>query len=242
MVSKTMGVLFFLKQPKNPKQTDHLIFLRITVEGKRAELSVKRACEPSRWDARAGRAMGNKEVIKSLNAYLDTVQRKVYEAYNILLDRGAVITAERIKNVVTGVAERPRMILEIFSDHNEQLKSLVGHGYAPLTLKRYQTALAHAREFIQWKYTMADMEITRLDYGFIADYAFYLRSVRKCAHNSTMKYLANFKKIVLLCVKRSWLSKDHFYGFKLAVKEVVREVLAFIEKGKIPHKSQRMVG
>jgi len=40
-----------------------------------------------------------------------------------------------------------------------------------------------------------------------------------------MKYLANFKKIVLIGVKKGWLQKDPFYGFKLATKEVVREIL-----------------
>jgi site-specific recombinase XerD len=233
MVSKTMGVLFFLKKPQQYQQGVQPIYLRITVDGKRAELSVKRECEPSKWNGRAGRALGNKEATKSLNAYLDTLQHKVYEAYKALLDQGVNITAGRIKNKLMGIEERPRMILEVFSDHNEQLKSLVGHGYAPLTLKRYKTALEHAREFILWKYKTADMEITRLDYGFITDYEFYLRSVRKCAHNSTMKYLANFKKIVLLCVKRGWLPKDPFYGFKLAVKEVVREVLSAEELDRI---------
>jgi site-specific recombinase XerD len=35
-----------------------------------------------------------------------------------------------------------------------------------------------------------------------------------------MKYLANFKKIVLICVKNGWLQKDPFTGFKLAKKEI----------------------
>jgi len=68
-------------------------------------------------------------------------------------------------------------------------------------------------------------EISKLNYEFLSDYEFYLRSVRKCGHNSTMKYLANFKKVVLQCVKKGWLQKVPFYGFKLATKEVVREIL-----------------
>jgi integrase len=40
-----------------------------------------------------------------------------------------------------------------------------------------------------------------------------------------VKYLANFKKIVLQCVQKGWLSKNPFKGFKLAPKEVVREIL-----------------
>ncbi len=40
-----------------------------------------------------------------------------------------------------------------------------------------------------------------------------------------MKYLANFKKIVILCRKKGWLHGDPFFGFKMTKKEVIREVL-----------------
>jgi hypothetical protein len=71
---------------------------------------------------------------------------------------------------------------------------------------------------------MADIEIQKLDFEFISDYYFYLRSNRKCGHNTTVKYLKNFKKIVLQCVKKGWLNKDPFYGFNLATKEVERDL------------------
>jgi hypothetical protein len=117
------------------------------------------------------------------------------------------------------------MLLEIFAEHNNQIKALVSHNYAPLTYQRYTTAMEHTSAFIKWKYRLVDLGIARLNYEFMADFDFYLRSVRKCAHNSTMKYLTNLKKIVLLCVKKGWLAKDPFLGFSLATKEVVREVL-----------------
>ncbi len=35
-----------------------------------------------------------------------------------------------------------------------------------------------------------------------------------------MKYLANFKKVFLLCIKNAGLQKEPFIGFKLTKKEV----------------------
>ena len=52
--------------------------------------------------ARSGRAIDTREEVKSLNTYLDTLQQKVYEAYRSLLDHGEMVTAERIKGVLTG--------------------------------------------------------------------------------------------------------------------------------------------
>jgi site-specific recombinase XerD len=40
-----------------------------------------------------------------------------------------------------------------------------------------------------------------------------------------MKYLANFKKVVLLCVKKGWLLRDPFYAFKMTKREVDRQAL-----------------
>jgi len=95
---------------------------------------------------------GTKESVKSLNAHLDLLQHKVYDSYKMLLQEDGVITAERIKNRLTGVSDQSRMILQIFQNHNDQMKALVGAQFARLTYTRYTTALEHTREFIQWKY------------------------------------------------------------------------------------------
>ena len=44
-----------------------------------------------------------------------------------------------------------------------------------------------------------------------------------------MKYLANFKKIILICLKQGWISKDPFLAFKITKHEVERPVLTEAE-------------
>ncbi len=51
-----------------------------------------------------------------------------------------------------------------------------------------------------------------------------------------MKYLANFKKVVLLAIKNGWVQKDPFIGFKLTKKEVNRPCLNEHELQKIASK------
>jgi hypothetical protein len=111
-----------------------------------------------------------------------------------------------------------KMILEIFADHNQQMEALVGKDFAGGTLERYQTSYNHTKAFMQWQYQVEDLSIRKLDHFFIEQYAFWLKTVRKCNHNTTMKYLANFKKIVLICVKNKWLPADPFGSFKLTKK------------------------
>jgi site-specific recombinase XerD len=234
MVSKTFGVIFYLKKPKNYVKGAKHIYLRITIDGARTEISSKRVCEePQKWNSHAGRMVGTKESVRALNSFLDSLQQKVFEAYQSLLHVDEIISPEKIKNKVLGITEKGRMLLEVFQQHNEQMNALVGQEYSILTARRYATTLQHTREFINWKFRLNDIEINKLNYEFISDYEFYLKSVRKCGHNSAIKYLSNFKKIVLQCVKKGWLPKDPFYGFNMATKEVIRDILTSEELERI---------
>ena len=229
MLIKKFSLLFFLRKPRNYVRGKQPVYLRLTMEGVRVELSLQRECEPERWNTHAGRANGTKEEIKVLNAYLDSLQAQVYETYRNLIDQNEPITVDRIKNLLTGTTKQGRMILEVFQHHNDQLAQLVGREFSLGTLERYKTSLEHTRNFLKGKYQVADLDIKKLNYEFISEYAFWLKSVRNCSHNTTMKYLANFKKVVLICVKNGWLLKDPFTGFKLAKKEVERTFLTETE-------------
>ncbi len=80
------SMLLYMKKQKNYKSGSVSIYLRITVDGKRAELSTGRECDPKKWSSKSGRAIGTKEDIKSFNAFLDNLQSKVYEAPRYLFE------------------------------------------------------------------------------------------------------------------------------------------------------------
>ena len=225
MLTKTFSLLFYLKKGRNYTEGKLSIYLRVTVDGQRFELATKRHCDPEKWNASTGRQNGTREEARSLNAYLETLQAKVFEVRRQMIESNAEITAEAVKNKLTGVSDKPILILEVFQLHNDQVEKLVGIDYALGTLKRYETSLAHTREFIRWKYKIEDLDIKKLDYDFVCEYEFWLKAIRKCAHNTSMKYLANFKKIVLTCVKKGWLTRDPFYAYKMSKREVDRQAL-----------------
>jgi hypothetical protein len=158
--------------------------------------------------------IGTKEDVKTLNAELDVLQGKVYEARTKLIQQNLSITAESLRNALTGTHERRRMLIEIFQHHNEQMKELVGKEFSIATLIRYNTTIGHTKSFIQWKFRQCDIDINRLNFEFISDFEFYLKTDRKCNQNSTMKYLSNFKKIVNKCIQLGWLQRDPFLDLR----------------------------
>jgi hypothetical protein len=219
------SLLFYLKKPKNYTDGTVPIYLRITVNGKRAETTTARSCDPLQWSSKTGRLKGTKESARTFNAYLDQLQAMVYAAHQSLTEQKTTITADRLKNKLTGKTENIRMILDVFREHNRQVSTLVGTDFAKGTLERYQTSLKHTADFIKWKYNVNDIDIRDIDHDFVISYDFYLRSVRKCGNNSAVKYLKNFKKIVRICIASGWLKSDPFINYKAKVKVVNRVFL-----------------
>jgi len=224
-MEKSFSLLFYLKKPKNYACGNMPIYMRITVDETPKEISTGRNCDPAKWNARAGTCNGTKEEIKSLNAFLDTLQTKVHEARRQLLEKNELITSQTIKSILKGTDTNARMVLQIFQQDNNEVEALVDIDFSAATLERYKTSLQHTETFIQWKYGISDIDIKRLNFEFISQYEFWLKTVRKCNHNTTMKYLSNFRKIVNRCIRNGWLDKDPFAGFKMTKKEVIPEFL-----------------
>jgi len=220
-----VSILFYAKKAKAAANGLVPIYARITINGKRIELSTNRFVEISKWSTEAGKIKGTSEEARSINNHLDLLKSQIRDAEMELIHKKIVVTTETIKSKLLGVDERARMLVPIFQDHNNKIKELVGKEYAPGTLERYTTSLKHTIEFMQWKYNISDIDITKIDHAFITDYEFWLRSVRNCANNTAVKYLKNFNKIIKLCLANDWLDKNPFANYKSKVKEVERVYL-----------------
>ena len=230
------SLLFYMKKPKNYVKGTAPIYLRITVHGKRSEITDGCSCEPSRWNSQTGRCNGSKEDVKSFNAYLDNLQTKVYQAHRKLTETDQVISAESIRNEFLRKKEKSRTLVDIFKDHNLKMEALLGAEFKKGTLDRYRTSLKHTVDFLQWKYNIHDIEISKIDHAFITECDFYLRSVHKCANNSAVKYLKNFGKIIRICLSNGWITIDPFLNYKNKVKKVDRIYLTTEEIPIMTHK------
>lgn len=221
-----VSILFYAKRAKASANGLVPIYTRITVNGKRIELSSNKFVAPSKWSTEVGKMKGTSEEARLINSHLDLLRMQIMEAQMELNYKKIPLTTETLKSKILGVEERQRMLIPIFQDHNNKMKELVGKEYAQGTLERYKTSLSHTIEFLHWKYNVSDIEITKIDHAFITDYEFFLRSVRNCANNTAVKYLKNFHKVIKICLDNDWISKNPFSNYKTKLKEVEREYLS----------------
>lgn len=105
-------------------------------------------------------------------------------------------------------------MLQEFKKHNDELKALIGNGYTAATMERFSITKNHLSAFTKLKHDVDDIEFGDLNLEFVKDFEFYLHSVRKCANNTTFKYVANFKKIVIRAIDKEIIIKDPFKSFR----------------------------
>lgn len=224
-MNHTFSLLFWINKAKMNKSGKAPIYARITINGRRAEVATGQSIEPERWNIAGSFAKGTKEDVRIINERLTELKNRIHRIHNNIEESGQYISADLIKNVLLGKTGTRKSLVEVFNYHNAQMKAQIGGDVAAATYKRYETTLKHLQEFMAHQYGRDDIYLTELKYPFITDLEFYLKTVRKCNHNSTLKYIRNFRKIVHLAIANEWLDKDPFMKFKVKLKEVKRDYL-----------------
>lgn len=224
-MNNSFSTLFYPKGNDVDKNGLAPLYMRITVDGKRSELSVKRKINPEKWNSQAGKMKGTTQEIRELNRFMDHTRAKVNMIYDRLMEEGLEVTPLLIKNAFLGKSKISKMTLDIFKNHNDKIAALVGKDFAPGTIERYCTAKKHVEAYIKKEYKVADIPIKKVDHAFIDGFEYYLKTERDCAHNTAVKYITNFKKIVRIAFANDWIQKDPFLHWKGRLKIVDREFL-----------------
>ena len=228
MERTTFGLLFYIRRDKTNKRGEAPVFMRLTINGERADASIKRFIEPHAWNSAKGKANEKSRGGKDLNLYLDAISANILRIQRDLeLDKKEV-SAQIILNRYLGKEQSDRhTLMEVFRAHNEKCRALSGISLAPATVIRYETTLRLTEEFLQKNYKKEDCYLDEVTNQFIEDFEFFLKTVRRCCHNTTTKYLQNFKKIIRIALAKGWMKKDPFAQVHFHFEPVERE---FLEK------------
>lgn len=220
-----LSVLFYVRKSKSENATHATIYLRITYDGKRVEISTMRKVPLAKWNAKANKMEGTSVAAKQINRHLDNLKNKIYLSHQRLIDDKVEVSAINIKNEYLGNNEVRKFILDMFEEHNTGMEKLIGKDYSFRTLQRYKTTKKHLAAFIYSSYKLNDFPVKDIDTKFVNAFVYYLKTTQNLTHNSALKYLAYFKKIVRVAFTNGWMEKDPFYNFKLKIQQIDREFL-----------------
>ena len=195
----TFSLLFYLKKNRLNKIGQAPIYYRITVNGKQAALSLHRSIKVEDWNSSLGLANGKTKEAKIINKTIKSIEGKVSEHFRSLRDNGVMITVDAIKNALLGIEEEKEektTLVNLFQEHNEDLQKRIGVDYSKSTVTKYKTTLKHIKGFLKSKYSKNDINVEDINNLFVTSYETYLKVNKQIGHNTAMKYVTIFKKII----------------------------------------------
>lgn len=224
--STTFSILIWINSSR-AKNNSAELYARITVNSKRANISLRKKIDINTWDKAKSRVKGNSQKARVINQYIEQTKSNIFQVYQDLKSERKLITAQLIKARFLGTDNVKQTIHGVIKYHNEYL----AHKLHKDTLRSYKTSQRYILEFIKEKYKTSDVYLENLNYQFIIGFENFLRnyvcekSLRTIGNNTTVKHIKRLKKMINMAIALEWLHKDPFIKFKIKLEKREREFL-----------------
>jgi len=228
--SSTFSILFWVygKRAVNNKAN---IYIRVTLNGKRVNISLKKKINISTWDEKLQRASGTDKDSRILNLYLNEVQSKVYRIYEDFKREEIPFTSQMVKAKFLGEDKTRHSFQNLVDYYNEKMQ----HKLHKSTMGQYKTSQRYMMEYILKEYKLTDIPLFNLEYSFIVGFEDFLRSYvpksgqSKIGNNTAMKHIKRLRRMVTLAYRMKWMERDPFVNFKMKIEKKERGFLTNFE-------------
>ena len=209
----TLSIRFYLNEYK-AQGKKYPVYLRITIERKKAEIATAYYLLPKEWDESVQRTKKN----RTINEDLSATEQKVYDIAKSLEKANKPLTAHSIKTYLTGKDKVDAYLLDSYDRHTERLEKA---GEVDIkTLLRYRETRAHLAVFLQEK-KLNDILLAHIDYKFISDFDLYLLGLKvndtekKIERNTANKHHSRLRTILIRGIREGHILKNPYMDFKL---------------------------
>jgi site-specific recombinase XerD len=192
---------FFLKRS--------IIYLRLTINGARADMSTNHRINPDVWSKSLQRVKGKNETAYLVNVSLNTLLGKVIKLFNDMDMKDEVVAVHKIIDRLKGKDELQITLFKAYEFHIASISELVGIDYTATTIKRYKSSLNSLKRYRD----NLDIKLKDLDYNFIIGYHTYIKSIEGLKHNSAAKNIKNLYGVIHTSIKNKWLTDNPFRDF-----------------------------
>lgn len=129
MARKSFSVLFFIKKGKLLKNEEAPVCIRITVNDCIVDIYIKRSYPVNLWNQAKENSKGKDRMSVELNHYLEITRSRIHQIYRELETSDKVINVDLVRKLFYGVDEDNKTLLQVFREHNEQSRQLIGKDF-----------------------------------------------------------------------------------------------------------------
>lgn len=225
--TNTFSILFWIYETRAKNDLAN-IYVRITVNGKKVNMSLKQKVLIQNWNKEKQRAKGKDKVSQIVNQHLDQTHSKLVEIYHELKFQDKYITAELIKATYLGQGDNFKTLQNIMEYHKRKTERTLSSG----TIRNFDVTESYLNKFLDKELKLSDIYLKQLDYRFICDFEHFLHTYwpkghpKAMGHNTVMKHIQRFRKIITLAYHLEWLERDPFILWKPTWEKSEREFLS----------------
>lgn len=247
-MKNTFNVYFFLKNSNRKSNGQYPIYARVSINGKRADLSIKRSTRIECWNKVSGRITSKTPEALNTNDYLDDVYAKILDAHKQLHMENGLITAQTVKSRYLGIDKKVTSLGDLIEYHSQYELPKLEKG----TIKNYSATIKYLFRFIKNHFHGDDIKLQFIDYPFLVHFENYLRNCpplrasQPLHHNGIMKHMERFQKFMNIATKFGYIRTNPFHLYELKFKPYESDFLELQEldrlmKLEIPEEGLRMV-
>lgn len=226
----TFSILFWV-YTKRVTNNQGDIYARVTVDGKRSNISLKRKVDVSKWDSKQQKLKGTSREAREINQFLSGIHAQLFQYYQDLKLNGELISAKLIKAHFCGETVAHRTLQNLIDYHRDKISNTLSAG----TIRNFQVTEKYIKRYLSEVFKSQDIFLRQLNYKFITDFEHFLRQYwpkghPNCmSHNTIMKHIQRLRKIVTLGYHIEWIDKDPFIRWKPKWEKREREFLSLEE-------------
>ena len=209
----TFAMLFYINRQKIKKNGMCPLMGRISVNAEIAQFSAGLEVDPDLWDAKAYCLKGKSRHAIESNCRIKQLTERINGYYTQILDEQGYITAELVKNAISGIGRKKGNLLELFLEHNEEYAKQIGITRSPETLRNYLSVYNQAASFIQKHYGLDDFPLRQLELSFIEKFDSFMRIEQGFTANTVSSYTIILRKIVRRAIAQGTLHKNPFAAY-----------------------------
>lgn len=226
-MNKSFQVIFTLRHDKIDKHGLTPIYLRITLDGEKTEISLKKKISNEQWNLKRGEPKQINPELIQLSLYLNSQKSLVHDVYSQLSILKQNITLKKLKDKLLGIEISKETLIALAHHHNIEFEKLVGVKYSYGSYKNYKTSLLYLVDFVKKIYKKHDIALRDLDYDFVERYFTYLISNKPCNQNGAAKHIQRLKKIINYGIRIGVLDNNPFLSYQVTFKPYSRPIMTW---------------
>ena len=162
-INERVSLLVLLEKSKLTADGKAPIFLRLTVDGKRSEMSLGQKVDLKNWSQETGYVKGASIESRMINNTIDAAKVKIRQLYEHLSLDDNYVSADNVKKAFQGKLEKEKTLMEVIEFVIDKVKQKVeGKKRSPATLTKWNTAKDKVISFLKAEYHSNDLPLSKV--------------------------------------------------------------------------------